>query len=136
MAAQRGRDMLIKIKNAQDIFVTVAGLRTKSLKFGAKTINITHSESEDAWRELLPGAGEKSVEITGTGVFRDGASDVIVRTSFFAQTADTYQIIIPSFGTITGAFLVAGLVYAGSYKGEASYEIQLLSAGKPVFALL
>ncbi len=133
MAAQRGRDMLIKIENDQNVFVTVAGLRTKSFKFGAKSIDITDSGSADAWRELLPGAGIKTVEISGEGIFRDGASNALVRTSFFAQTAKTYEIIIPDFGTITGAFLISSLNYAGSYRGEASYELVLVSAGKPVF---
>ncbi|PHS40231.1 MAG: phage major tail protein, TP901-1 family [Robiginitomaculum sp.] len=136
MAAQRGRDMLIKIRNDQNAFVTVAGLRTKSLKFGAKTIDITDSGSEEAWRELLPGAGIKSIEISGAGIFKDGASDALVRTSFFNQTAETYEIIIPDFGTITGLFLISALNYAGSYQGEASYELVLVSAGKPVFAAL
>jgi len=136
MAAQRGRNMLVKIRNDQGAFVTVAGLRTKTLKFNAKSIDITHSESDDAWRELLPGAGVKSVEIGGAGVFRDGASDALVRASFFAQTAETYEIIIPDFGTITGAFLISTLMYAGTYKGEASYELQLVSAGKPIFAAI
>jgi len=136
MAAQRGRDMLIKIQNDQSVFVTVAGLRTKSLKFGAKTIDITDSGSEDAWRELLPGAGIKMVEISGEGIFRDGASDALVRTSFFEQTAKTYEIIIPDFGTITGDFLISMLNYAGSYRGEASYELMLVSAGKPVFSAI
>lgn len=136
MAAQRGRDMLVKIKNDQDAFVTVAGLRTKTLKFNARTIDITHSESDEAWRELLPGTGIKSVEIAGQGIFRDGASDALVRASFFDQTAETYEIIIPHFGTITGEFLISTLMYAGSYKGEASYELQLVSASKPVFAAL
>lgn len=136
MAAQRGRNMLVKIRNDQGAFVTVAGLRTKTLKFNAKSIDITHSESDDAWRELLPGAGVKSVEIGGAGVFRDGASDALVRASFFAQTAETYEIIIPDFGTITCAFLISTLMYAGTYKGEASYELQLVSAGKPIFVAI
>lgn len=136
MAAQNGRDMLIKIKNDQEAFVTVAGLRTKRLKFNSKTIDITHSESEGAWRELLPGAGVKSVEISGEGIFSDTVSDALVRASFFEQTTEIYQIIIPDFGTIEGAFLVNSLHYTGSYNGEARYEIGLLSAGTTLFSAL
>ncbi len=136
MSAQSGRNMLIKIKDDQGSFITVAGLRTKALKFNAKTIDITHSESEEAWRELLPGGGVKSVEISGEGIFRDGASDTLVRASFFAQDTKDYQIIIPDFGVIDGVFLISVLNYAGSYKGEASYELVLASAGKPVFSAL
>ncbi|MEE9272463.1 MAG: phage major tail protein, TP901-1 family [Robiginitomaculum sp.] len=136
MAAQSGRDMLIKIKDNQGNFITVAGLRTKTVKFNAKTIDITHSESDEAWRELLPGGGVKSVEISGEGIFRDSASDALMRAGFFAQSADTYQIILPDFGRIGGDFLIASLNYVGTYKGESSYEIVLVSAGKPIFAVI
>ncbi len=136
MAAQSGRNMLIKIKDDQGSFVTAAGLRTKALKFNAKPIDITHSESDEAWRELLPGGGVKSVEISGEGIFRDSASDALVRASFFAQDAKDYQIVIPDFGTVEGSFLISALNYAGTYKGEASYELVLASAGKPIFAAI
>ena len=102
MAAQSGRDMLIKMKDGSGDFITVAGLRTKTLKFNAKTIDITHSESEEAWRELLPGSGVKSVEVSGEGIFNNGASDALVRASFFSQSKETYQLILPEFGTVEG----------------------------------
>ena len=136
MASQSGRNLLIKIDDGSSGFITVAGLRTKTLKFGARSVDITHSESDEAWRELLPGGGVKSVEISGQGIFSDGASDIRLRESFFAQSAETYQIIIPDFGTIEGAFLISALNYAGSYNGEASYEISLSSASKPVFTAI
>lgn len=136
MAAQSGRDMLIKMKDGVGDFITVAGLRTKTLKFNAKTIDITHSESEEAWRELLPGSGVKSVEISGEGIFNNGSSDALVRTSFFSQSKETYQLILPEFGTVEGDFLISSLNYAGTYNGEASYEIVLVSAGKTEFVSL
>jgi len=133
MAAQSGRDMLIKVRNDQGGFITVAGLRTKSLKFNARTIDITHSESEDAWRELLPGSGIKSVEISGEGIFRDGASDALMRESFFAQSVQLYQMVIPGFGTIEADFIISALNYSGAYNGEATYDLVLSSAGKAEF---
>jgi len=136
MTAQNGRNMLIKIKEGQGAFVTAAGLRSKSIKFGAKTVDITHSESDEAWRELLPGGGVKSVEISGEGIFRDSASDALMRAAFFAQSAEVFQFIVPDFGIIEGPFLISALNYAGTYQGEASYEITMISAGKPMFSVL
>ena len=53
MSAQSGRDMLVKMKNGAGDFITIAGLRTKNLKFNAKTIDITHSESEEGMAGTL-----------------------------------------------------------------------------------
>lgn len=136
MAAQNGRDMLVKIKNSSGEFMTLAGLRTKAFRLNARAVDITDSESAQGWKELLPGAGVKSAEISGAGVFRDTASDAMARTAFFEQSVETYQFIIPNFGIVEGPFLLTSLSYAGSYQGEASYELTLMSAGAPSFSAI
>ena len=136
MSAQAGRDLLLKVKTSSGDYVTAAGLRSKSIKLGARLIDITHEQSPQAWRELLPGAGVKSLDISGTGLFVDSDSDVLIRSAFFAQTPMECQIYLPDFGVITGLFLVAQLTYAGRYDGEVSYDISLSSAGAASFAAL
>jgi len=78
----------------------------------------------------------KSAEISGAGIFRDSASDALARTAFFEQSVETYQFIIPDFGIIEGPFLLTTLSYAGSYQGEVTYDVTLMSAGVPSFAPL
>ena len=135
MSAQRGGDMLLKMKNASGSYVTVAGLRTKTLRLNARPVDVTDMSSQ-GWKELLPGAGMRMAEISGTGVFRDAASDVLIRSAFFDQSAQDCRFIIPGFGMIDGAFLITGLNYAGSYNGEAQFEISLASAAVPEFTAL
>lgn len=136
MSAKAGRDILLKIKNDAGDFMTAAGLRAKTLRFNARPIDVTDSGSAQAWRELLPGAGVKSAEISGAGIFRDRPSDGAVRTAFFSQTELECQFILPDFGVIDGAFLVSSLSYAGTYQGEASFDISLVSAGMLRFTAL
>lgn len=136
MAAQNGRDMLVKIKTETGEFITLAGLRTKAFRLNARAVDITDSDSAQGWKELLPGAGVKSAEISGVGVFRNTASDGLARTAFFEQSVETYRFIIPGFGVVEGPFLLTSLSYAGTYQGEASYELSLLSAGVPIFSAI
>ncbi len=136
MAAQNGRDMLVKIKGGTGNFITLAGLRTKAFRLNAQAVDITNTDSAQGWKELLPGAGVKSAEISGAGIFLDTASDVLARTAFFDQTVEEYQFIIPDFGVVEGPFLLTTLSYAGSYRGEASYELTLMSAGAPSFSAI
>ncbi len=136
MAAQNGRDMLVKIKNGDGEFVTLAGLRSKAFRLNARTVDITNTDSAQGWKELLPGAGVKSAEISGAGVFRDTTSDALARSAFFEQSAETYRFIIPDFGVVEGPFLLTSLSYAGTYQGEATYELSLMSAGAPSFSAL
>ena len=138
MAAQKGKDILLKIGDGEspEVFTTVAGLRARTISLNARSVDATDSDSAGRWRELLAGAGVKQASVSGAGVFRDAASDALIRAAFFAQTADNWQLIVPDFGTLQGPFLVAALEYAGEHEGEATYAITLSSAGEIAFAAL
>jgi len=63
MTAQKGKDLLIKIHDGAG-FVTVAGLRSRRIAFNAETVDVTHAESADRWRELLAGAGVRRASVS------------------------------------------------------------------------
>lgn len=135
MGAQKGKDLLLKVEDGAG-FVTVAGLRARRLAFNAQTVDVTDSESAGRWRELLEGAGVRRAGLTGSGLFKDAASDALVRAAFFAGSILNYQVVIPDFGTVTAPFQVTALDYAGSHDGEVTFEIALESAGAVSFAAL
>jgi TP901-1 family phage major tail protein len=132
MAAQKGKDLLIKIDDGAG-FTTVAGLRTRRLAFNAETVDITHAESVNRWRELLDGAGVKRASVSGRGLFKDASSDELMRATFFAGSVKNYQIVIPDFGTIAGPFQITALEFAGEHNGEVTFEMSLESAGELIF---
>lgn len=136
MATQKGRDLLIKINTTGATYETLAGLRASRIAFNAETVDATSLESPGGWRELLAGAGLKSASLSGSGVFKDGASDVRARQVFFDGVIPNFQVIIPDFGTLTGPFQITALEYAGSHNGEATYEMTMASAGAVTFAAL
>lgn len=134
MTVQRGKDLLLKLDDAGDgSFVTVAGLRSRRLAFSEDTVDVTSADSADRWRELLAGAGARRAHVSGSGVFRDAASDAAVRATFFAGASKTWQIVLPDFGTVTGPFLVAALEFSGSHDGELTFDLTLESAGALTF---
>jgi TP901-1 family phage major tail protein len=137
MTAQRGKDLLIKLGDggAPENFTTVAGLKATSLAFNATTVDITNADSADMWRELLNG-GVKSAAVSGSGVFRDQASDAALRTAFFNQTLANWQIVIPSFALITGPFKLTQLHYEGPFDGEVKIALSLASAGALSFTAI
>ncbi|MFZ5670888.1 MAG: phage major tail protein, TP901-1 family [Pseudomonadota bacterium] len=138
MAAQRGKDILIKIGDGGDpeSFTTVAGLRARTLSLNARGVDVTDGDSAGRWRELLAGAGVRQASVSGAGVFRDAASDAMIREVFFSQATRRWRLIVPDFGTLEGPFLVAALEYAGEHEGEASFALTLASAGEIAFEAL
>jgi TP901-1 family phage major tail protein len=133
MPAQKGKDLLLKLANAAGVFTTVAGLRTRQLSFNAEAVDVTHAESAGRWRELLAGAGVRRASITGSGVFRDEASDAAVREIVFDGAIRNWQVIVPGFGQIEGPFQVSTLEYRGEHDGELTFEMSLDSAGQLSF---
>ncbi|GBD49640.1 phage major tail protein, TP901-1 family [Methylopila sp. Yamaguchi] len=136
MAIQKGKDLLLKIADGAGGFTTVAGLRSRSLSFNAEPVDVTHSESAGRWRELLAGAGAKRASVAGAGVFRDDASDALVRGLVFDGAAAVFQIVIPDFGRVEGPFQVTGLDYRGDHAGEVVYDLALESAGALAFTAI
>lgn len=106
MTAQKGKDLLIRIAEGGG-FTAVAGLRARQIAFNAETVDITSAESAGRWRELLAGAGVRRASISGSGVFRDEASDARLRQVFFDGTIETYLCV-----------LIAQQEYAGSAVGR------------------
>ena len=134
MTAQRGKDLLVKLDmTGAGVFETVAGLRASRITFNAETVDVTNLGSDGRWRELLSGAGVRSAAITGSGVFRDAATDERTRAIFFAGEIPSFQVIIPDFGIIEGPFQITSIEYSGQHDGEATYELSLASAGAVSF---
>ncbi|MCX7888566.1 MAG: phage major tail protein, TP901-1 family [Rhodobacteraceae bacterium] len=134
MAAQSGRDLLLKLDlNGDGQFATIAGLRATRISFNTETVDVTNLSSAGGWRELLGGAGVRSASVSGSGVFMDADTDARARQIFFDGTIGRWQVIVPAFGVIEGPFQLTALDYAGSYNGEATYELSLASAGELTF---
>jgi TP901-1 family phage major tail protein len=136
MTTQRGKDILLKLDDGTSTFVTVAGLRSRRLAFSSDTVDVTTGDSPDRWRELLAGAGVRRAHVSGSGVFRDAASDAAVRAVFFSGVIRAWQIVLPDFGVVEGPFLLAALEFSGTHDGEMTFELTLESAGALTFTAI
>ena len=137
MAAQNGKDLLIKLDlTGGGQFETIAGLRATRISFNAESVDVTSLESQGGWRELLAGAGVKAATISGSGIFKDEATDERARQVFFDGEVPAFQVVIPDFGIVEGPFQISSIEYAGSHNGEASYEMTFASAGVLSFTAL
>ncbi len=134
MVAQKGKDLLLKIDTAGNgSYQTIAGLRSRQIAFNTQSVDSTDSESAGRWRELLAGAGLRTASINGSGIFKDQASDELMRGTFFDGVIHPWQIIVPDFGTVEGPFQITTLEYSGQHNGEMTFELVLESAGELTF---
>ena len=135
MAMEKGSAFLLKVGDGAvpPSFTTVAGLRTTQLAINADTVVVTNQGS-GGWRELLNGAGVRSVSISGSGVFTGSAAEARIKASALAGTIDDYRVSFESGETITARFLITRLDYAGDFNGERTFTLALESSGAVVSA--
>ena len=133
MTAQSGAAFLLKIGDGAEppTYEIVAGLRTTQMTINGDTVVITHKQS-GGWRELLSGAGTRSVSVSASGIFLDSAAEARVRSNALAGTLDAYELSFEDGARMRGSFLVQRLDYAGDFNGERTYALGLESSGAVV----
>ena len=130
MASEKGSAFLLKVGDGANppVYTTIAGLRTTQLSVNADTVVVTNKGS-GGWRELLSGAGVRSVSLSGAGVFSGTAAEARIKASALAGILDDYQVSFESGERLAGRFLITRLDYAGDFNGERTYTLALESSG-------
>lgn len=131
MSAEKGSAFLLKVGDgaAPPVFSTVAGMRTTQMSVNGEGVNVTSKDS-GGWRELLSGAGVRSVSVAASGIFTGSAAEARVRGNAIAGLLDDYELSFESGERMRGRFLVTRLDYAGDYNGERTYSLSLESSGE------
>lgn len=133
MAVEKGSAFLLKVGDGAAVptFATVAGLRTTQLSVNGEAVIVTNKDS-GGWRQLLSGAGVRSVSVSGAGVFTGSAAETRVKASALSGALDDYRLSFEGGDSMTGRFLVTRLDYAGDFNGERTYTLSLESSGAVV----
>lgn len=131
MAAFPGKNFLLK-EGPVASAVTVSGNRTTGMTLNNEEVNITDKDSNN-FRELLAGAGEKSLSIAAAGIFKDSAAEETVRGYAFAGTINTFSLFFANGDTIEGPFQIASYERTGEHNASEEYSMTLESAGAWTF---
>ena len=133
MPAQKGSAFLLKIGNGASpvVYQTVAGLRTTQMSINGDAVVVTHKDS-GGWRDILSGAGTRSVSVSAAGIFLGSTAEATVRANALAGVINDYELSFEDGEKLRGKFLVQRLDYAGDFNGERNYTLQLESSGAVV----
>lgn len=116
-----------------DIFKNVGGIRGKSVSLSSEGIDITNQDS-DQWQTMLDGAGIRSSEISGDGVYTNETMAKALEDDFLANALTCLAIVEAKSGRVyVGCYKVTSLEIGGSYDGEGTMSVSASSSG-PVTA--
>ena len=131
MGVEKGSAFLLKVGdgNIPATYATVAGMRTTQLSVNGEAVNITSKDS-GGWRELLSGAGVRSVSVSAAGLFTGSAAEVRIRNHALSGTIEDYELSFEGGERLRGRFLVTRLEYSGDFNSERNYTVALESSGQ------
>jgi len=130
MAAEKGSAFLLKVGNGATppTYATIAGMRTTQMSVNGEAVNVTNKDS-GGWRDLLSGAGVRSVSVAAAGIFTGSVAEARIKANALGGTLDDYELSFESGERMRGRFLVARLDYSGDHNGERTYALNLESSG-------
>ncbi len=133
MAANSGRNL--KLQRSTDggtTYTTVAGIRTKSFTIGNEPIDVTTDDS-NAWRTLLAEPGNRTVDVSGSGVSEDNTFLALALASTGSVVLEDMQLLMPNGDTIEMSMFVNSYAETGEYQDAVTFEISFQSSGEPTF---
>lgn len=108
--------------------VPVEGLRLTALTIFNAPAEVATMAS-GAWRRLLSGAGERGMEISGSGLFLGGVGELRLREMALGGHVLPFEMTLEAGRILRGDFIVTSLGYDGPHDEEVSYRVTLTSSG-------
>jgi predicted secreted protein len=129
MTANPGSDVVIQIGDGAtpETFTTLGGLQLAALTVNQQALD-AGNVSTGAWRIVPDGAGERSVTISGTGIFTGSAGEGTLRANAFSGANRNYTFVFGG-GSLSGPFLITRYERAGNLADAEAYAVTFASAG-------
>jgi TP901-1 family phage major tail protein len=116
-------------KNSGNGPVPVAGMRAKTITYGAETIDVT-TDDDEGFRKLLENAvAQRQIDLGLEGLIKDDEL-LEVAASANGLLVGAYTITIGGFGSISGTFVWSGFEYQGPYNDASQYSCTVQSSGE------
>ena len=109
---------------------TVAAVRTRSMTLGNEVVDIT-SDDDNGFRTMLSEPGNKTLDLTVEGVFKDSTMLTVAMST--SDILEAFSILFPTIGTIAGDFVVTSFEAGAAYNEAGTFSCSLQSSGTFTF---
>lgn len=137
VTAEKGRLFLLQVSDGTSPtnFVTVTGMRANDVTINGSPVDITN-KSSNGWRELLPGAGVQSVDITASGVYDAANAQLKALQALSLTQAGLVEARMQSGAGdhFTGSWAVGTFKRSSTHDNVEMFDITLNSSGPPVYS--
>jgi len=132
MSAQRGRLMRLYTGTTIDSGNRIAGLKSTTFSMNNSVIDVSTKDTE-GWRELLEDGSLKSFSIACDGIFKNNATDELIRSYQWGNTLNQFTFEFPNGDSITSMFQITNYTRKGEVEGAETFSMTLESTGVPIY---
>lgn len=132
MAKFKGLDFILEVKTATTpsvVWTKMCGLTQTGLTINGEGVDVTDNCSE-GWREMLEGAGIRSVSISASGNASDNAAQQFILAKILANEFVEARIKRGYGDEFAGVFQIPSNGYSAPHNGAETFEVTLESAGE------
>jgi TP901-1 family phage major tail protein len=129
MTQQKGRLLLLKRGDGggTEAFATVCGITTRSISVNNNEVDVTVPDCSTPGDKVLANTayGIQTLEVSGEGKFTSEAAHKAVANDALNQATGNYQVVVPGWGTFTGAVFIGSYELSGETEGDMDFSISL-----------
>lgn len=116
----------LKLQNTWQI---VSGMRNVRMVVNSQLVDSSNNSS-NGWRELLPEAGLRQVNISGSGAFTDSEAERNIQELVLTGKLGEYKISFANGSSLSGKFQISHYERLADMTSEENYAISLESSGE------
>jgi TP901-1 family phage major tail protein len=109
-------------------YVTIAGMQATKFTVNNEEVDVT-TKSDVPWKQLLPGAGIRSLTADCSGVFNDDESLNSLQSDVMTNNFPTLKIVSGRGDTFVATFQVVSLERTGPHNKDEQYSLKLAATG-------
>ncbi len=134
MPSMKGRDLLLKVGNGgtPEVFTTVGAARTLSMTIDNRAVDVTAMDA-GGLQALNAQAGLQGMQVVLQGLFKDSASEEMLRAAAFSRAVGNYELVFPNADKYAAAFVVENYTRSGAHDGLETFTVTLRRSGGGTF---
>lgn len=134
MAKQLGRNLLVQA-DLSGTYTNICGLTARSFSLNNEIIDISTPDCTDPSGKLVFEGqfGLQRFQVEGTALYTDEAAHNAIIAAALAQTAMTFKVTVPGYGTFVGSSLIETVEFSGDKAGALEGKLKISMTGAITF---
>lgn len=129
MTQQKGRLLLLKRGDGggSESFATVCGFTTRTLRISNNEVDVTVPDCATPGNKVLAETayGIQTLEFSGDGKFTSDSGHLDFANDTLDQATGNYQVVVPGWGTFTGAVFIGSYEPSGETEGNMEFSCSI-----------